>query len=139
VDFSAVHPLPATGEPEIRQSATDEHGSPEGFETTHGAPIVGVTSHPEAIHGASRDARLAASAQGRQFSHNVFRGFEQSQRAYAGRQQVNAQIRAQAGAPRHPPLTFPESVDLDPDFHRTPPLIFGSLRRPVSRRGGTWR
>lgn len=138
VDFSRVHELEATGEPEIRPSATDEHGSPEGFETTHGAPIVGVTSHPEAIHGANRAARDAASPQGRHFSDSVFRGFEQAQRAYAGRQQVNAQILAQAGAPRHPPLFLPGHVDVDPDYHRVPPITFGSFRRPFTRRGGTW-
>lgn len=144
VDFSGVNSLEATGEPELRVSAEDEHGLPEGFETTHGAPIVGVTSHPEAIHGASRDARRAASDQGRRFSDNVFRGFEQSQRAYAGRQQVNAQILAGAGRPlRSSAVQLPAHVqdlldDNDPDYHRDPPLFFGSAR-PSTRRGGSLR
>jgi gamma-glutamyl-gamma-aminobutyrate hydrolase PuuD len=144
VDFRNVNQLPATREPEIRISADDQHGLPEGFETTHGAPIIGVTSHPEAIHGANRAARDAASPQGRRFSDNVFRGFEQSQRAYAARQQVNAQILAGQGRPlRGPGVQLAPHLedqldDNDPDYHRVPPLFFGSAR-PATRRGGSVR
>jgi gamma-glutamyl-gamma-aminobutyrate hydrolase PuuD len=92
-DLRSVPILPATGERELQVSATDGDVHPEGFETTHGAPIVGVTSHPEAIHGASSDAQAAATPQGREWSDRVLRGFEQSMKTYAARQQVNADIR----------------------------------------------
>lgn len=90
-ELSHVNRL-TTDEPELTVSARSPEGHPEGFETTHGAPIVGVTSHPEAIHGASSAARKQATPQGRDWSDRVFKGFEQSMKAYAGRQQVNEEL-----------------------------------------------
>lgn len=102
VDLAGVPPLPS-GEPELTVSATaraiegtkatDPH--PEGFETTHGAPMVGVTSHPEAIHGASGTARTAATDTGKAWSDDLVHGFAQSMHTYAARQDVNAQIHDQ--------------------------------------------
>jgi hypothetical protein len=147
-NLSSVHKLPATGQPELQMSAKDSEGHPEGFETTYGAPIVGATSHPEAIHGASSKARKAATDQGRAWSDYVMRGFEQSMQTYAARRQVNAQIRDQvadgnirkeAGRPlRGPTVKLPPHLALhaDPDFHQMPPVFFGDLR-PSPSRGGT--
>lgn len=91
-DLSTVRKLPATGQHELQISA--RHGThPEGFETVYGAPMVGVTSHPEAIHGANTKAREAATAQGKAWSDRVFRAFEEEMKTYAGRKRVNEAIR----------------------------------------------
>ena len=92
-ELIGVNKLLGTGESELRVSAVSPEGHPEGFETRYGAPILGVTSHPEAIHGANSKARENASEDGKTWSDNIFKGFEQSMKAYAGKQEVNAEIR----------------------------------------------
>ena len=95
-----IRPRPADqlADSELTVSAWGPDGHPEGFESRFGAPMVGVTSHPEAIYRGSRLARDNATDQGRQWSDNVMRGFAQSMRAYAARRAVNAEIRR--GLPR---------------------------------------
>jgi gamma-glutamyl-gamma-aminobutyrate hydrolase PuuD len=92
-----------TGESELITSAlsADATPHPEGFETRHGAPIVGVTSHPEAIAGASSTARKAATPQAQEFSDNVFRHFAGAMQTYGLKQLVNQQIRARGEDDRH--------------------------------------
>ncbi len=111
VELSPVNRLDATGETELSVSAQSPEGHPEGFETRYGAPMIGVTSHPEAIHGASSAARDAATDQGREWSDNVFKAFEQSMRTHAARQEVNRALReevssVQPAAESHPAVTF---------------------------------
>ena len=69
----------------------DRHGTPEGFETRHGAPLMGITSHPEAIYRGSTD-RQKATPDARAWSDALFQGFQQSMQAYAARQAVNQAI-----------------------------------------------
>ena len=61
--------------------------------------------------------------------------------AYAARQEVNAQVREQAGRMRlrPPAVQLPEHLrEIDPDYHRFSPIVFGFGRgRPSSRRGGS--
>lgn len=79
-------------ESELVVSALDAtHGTPEGFETRHGAPQMGITSHPEAIYRGSKD-RDSATPDARLWSDRLFKGFDQSMRAYRGKQAVNEEI-----------------------------------------------
>ena len=79
-------------EPELVVTALDaEHQTPEGFETRYGAPMMGITSHPEAIYRGSGD-RASATPDARIWSDKLFTGFEQSMRAYGGKQAVNQAI-----------------------------------------------
>jgi len=79
-------------ESELVVSALDSvHGTPEGFETRYGAPMMGVTSHPEAIYRGGTD-RDKATASARNWSDNLFEGFDQSMRAYSGKQEVNEEL-----------------------------------------------
>lgn len=79
-------------EPELVVTALDdEHQTPEGFETRYGAPMMGITSHPEAIYRGSTD-RQSATPDAQTWSDNLFKGFEQSMRAYGGKQAVNQAI-----------------------------------------------
>lgn len=112
-NLDPVNRLP-NGESELVISARDaegdheedvDRGTPEGFETRYGAPIVGVTSHPEAIYGtnSSRGA-FERNPDAIDWSDNIFRGFAQSMRAYAARQRVNDEIRRVVPlAPAHVP------------------------------------
>lgn len=112
-ELSPINQLPGvrTGpRSELMISALGPDGHPEGFETRHGAPIVGVTSHPEAIFG-TRGAREEASAQGRGWSDRVLAGFAQAADAYAARQEVNRELRARIrrelpAAESHPGVTL---------------------------------
>ncbi len=90
--LSDINRLP-NGTPELTLSAIDPTGNPEGFETTHGAPIVGVTSHPEALfrHGKAREQFGHADAI--DFSDRLFKGFAQSMQTYAARPGINEQVR----------------------------------------------
>lgn len=92
---SAVAPPPPSNDyvDELMISATDGHGNPEGFETRHGAPVMGITSHPEAIHG-TNSARNAANADARTWSDNIFKGFAQSTRAYAAKKTMLAELKS---------------------------------------------
>jgi len=85
-----------TKEPALRVTATDDTGKPEGFEAPYGAPMIGVTSHPEALYG-SNSSRAPFSEQGHgdaiTWSDNLFKGFSQSMQAYAGRQELNTIIK----------------------------------------------
>jgi len=79
-------------ESELLLSALDStHGTPEGFETRYGAPMMGITSHPEAIYRGSTD-RTSATPGAQDWSDRLFTGFEQSMRAYTGKQAVNEEI-----------------------------------------------
>jgi gamma-glutamyl-gamma-aminobutyrate hydrolase PuuD len=139
-DITGVKRLPADDEPELIVSALspgDDHA--EGFETRHGAPMVGVTSHPEAIHGASGAARGGATAQGRDWSDNVFKAFEQSMRTHGNRQVLNKELLSKKGAfgLEGPAVTLPSGMarQPDPDYWKQAPIFFGSAR-PTTRRGG---
>lgn len=114
-DLSTVDMLPTssigidTPEQELRVTATDEANNPEGFETRYGAPMVGVTSHPEAIYRGSGD-RAAATSDAQEWSDNIFKAYQQSMQTYANKKQVNAELRS-----RSQPEGFEEigeSVDL---------------------------
>lgn len=72
-----------------------KHRTVEGFESTFGAPHIGVTSHPEAIAGGSSKAVKSASKDGTQWSKHVMRAFEQSTQTYQRRRLVNAQIKGE--------------------------------------------
>ncbi len=91
-----VIPPPLQPRPEMVISARDPgSNTPEGFETSFGAPVVGITSHPEAIFGASR-ARENFGRRNRDainWSQNVFRAFGQSMHTYRKKQQVNQEIK----------------------------------------------
>jgi gamma-glutamyl-gamma-aminobutyrate hydrolase PuuD len=80
-------------EPELIVSAIDPKGNPEGFETAYGAPIVGVTSHPESLFrkGSARDKFGHPDAI--KFADNLFKGFAQSMQTYTGKQALNADIK----------------------------------------------
>jgi gamma-glutamyl-gamma-aminobutyrate hydrolase PuuD len=81
-------------ESELVVSALDSaHGTPEGFETRYGAPLMGITSHPEAIYRGGSD-RDKATTHAKSWSDSLFKGFDQSMRAYSGKQEVNEDIRA---------------------------------------------
>jgi hypothetical protein len=92
-EIEPVNRLAATGERELMVSAKDPNGLPEGFETRHGAPMVGVTSHPEAIHS-DRESRTAAPPDAQDWSDNIFAGFAQSASAYRSKQVVNKEFRS---------------------------------------------
>ena len=104
--------LPA--ETEMMISATgpvshkDGRQQPEGFETRYGAPIAGITSHPEAIYG-SRGARDQATTKGKAWADSLFAGFQQSMKTYAAKQRVNDEIRKRV---RKTPSTRSGSVVL---------------------------
>ena len=84
--------LQQRNEPELVVTALDDkHGTPEGFETRHGAPLMGITSHPEAIYRGSSD-RHKATPDARTWSDALFQGFEQSMQAYQAKQAVNQAI-----------------------------------------------
>jgi hypothetical protein len=85
-------PVLANKAPALQVSATDKLGSPEGFETTHGAPMVGSPRTPRrsTVPKARHDN---VSQQGRDWSDEVFKGFEQEMRTYNARRQVNAEMR----------------------------------------------
>ena len=86
------HVLQQRDESELVVTALDDkHGTPEGFETRHGAPLMGITSHPEAIYRGSTD-RQKATPDARTWSDALFQGFEQSMQAYQGKQAVNQAI-----------------------------------------------
>ncbi len=100
-DLSSVNMLPPSSkglrasEPELRVTATDENNNIEGFETSYGAPMVGVTSHPEAIYRGSGD-RDAATPDAQKWSDNIFKGYAQSMETYSNKKAVNAEIRSKS-------------------------------------------
>lgn len=139
-DITGVNRLPASGESELMVSALspdDEHA--EGFETRHGTPMLGVTSHPEAIHGASTAARAGATPQGTEWSDNVFKAFEQSMQTHGNRKALNAELAAKKGKfdLEGPAVTLPAEMQrlIDPDYWKEAPAFFGTAR-PATRRGG---
>ncbi len=127
-ELAGVKRLPVKNQPELTISAQEDHadGLPEGFETTHGAPIVGVTSHPEAIYGGSSEAAKNATEQGKNWSANVMKGFVQSMESYEGRKQVNEEIRKKSR---------PEAEDTDSSSAASPsadsgaPDLVSSMRK----------
>ena len=141
VDLSSVSRLPkrpreAQPEPELRVSARSTDGEIEGFETPHGAPIVGVTSHPEAIHGASSKAVSNASWQGKAWSDEVILAHEQAMQTYASRKQVNAHVRAFAA------MRLEESKALEASgvptavWGQGPPMRLSDKRSGALRKSG---
>ncbi|WP_196486286.1 gamma-glutamyl-gamma-aminobutyrate hydrolase family protein [Burkholderia territorii] len=101
--------LPGTTEQALQVSAFSSTPNvaagpihPEGVETRYGVPVVAITSHPEAIYGASSAARSTASQQGREFSDNLFRGFAQSRQTHALRQQLNKEFQTTNSGGRYP-------------------------------------
>ncbi|WP_050479057.1 gamma-glutamyl-gamma-aminobutyrate hydrolase family protein [Herbaspirillum rhizosphaerae] len=117
--------LPAgNNESELLVSALSlEDGHPEGFETRYGAPMIGVTSHPEAIHGASSRARNKASAQGIAWSDNVLTGFVQSMQTHANKRQLHMDLMDRDAKSRG--VTLPREIW--PMLRRVgqPPIQFG--------------
>jgi hypothetical protein len=86
-------PLPDPGqELAITARSSSEPKYVEGFENKHGAPTVGVQWHPEAylVEG---NARRNATPQAINQAETLFKNFGQATRAYAGRKQVNEEIR----------------------------------------------
>lgn len=80
------------GQPEVMFTTWDGTGknkTPEGFETRYGAPVMGITSHPEAISGtntartAFKDHRDAIG-----WSDNIFKDFAQSMTTYAHKKKL---------------------------------------------------
>ncbi|HWX02318.1 gamma-glutamyl-gamma-aminobutyrate hydrolase family protein [Collimonas sp.] len=139
-DITGGKRLPADNKPELIVSALspgDNHA--EGFETRHGAPMVGVTSHPEAIHGAIKAAYDNATDQGGEWSDNVFEAFEQSMQTHGRRQALNKELLSKKGdfGLEGPAVILPPSMlrDRDPDYWKQAPAFFGSAR-PGTRRGG---
>lgn len=96
-----VNKLPSTGESELMTSAWAPEMFPEGFETRYGAPMLGVTSHPEAMH-TDPDTILNTLEDAKTWSGNIFKGFAQSMKAYSGKQAVNEQIRTKKARERAP-------------------------------------
>lgn len=79
---------------ELQISAMDwvGRGVPEAIESRHGAPIVGIQSHPEYFLPKNYDPEKNRS-QFAQFSRRLFDNFEGAARTYARRQLVNQEIR----------------------------------------------
>lgn len=86
-----VNTIEATGKSELMTSAWSPEGFPEAFETRYGAPIIGITSHPEAMH-TDPDTRKNTPKDAQNWSDNLFKGFAQSMQAYRAKQSVNAEL-----------------------------------------------
>ena len=94
-----VNRLPGTGERELMTTAWSpalkdkgpETAFPEAFETRYGAPVVGLTSHPEAMHS-DEETRAKTPEDAQIWSDNLFHGFAQSMQAYDAKQAVNAEL-----------------------------------------------
>ena len=107
-DLSTVKQLPPSSrglrpaESELVLTATDQTDArnPEGFETRHGAPMIGVTSHPEAIYRGSGD-RAAATPDARVWSDNIFKGYRQSMQTYNHKKTLHAEIRSRRDPEGH--------------------------------------
>ncbi len=88
-------PRDPSAELEVSAIATEGSSLPtvEGFESRHGAPVLGVQWHPEGYlpgvpgreHG---DPGAVAQAD------ELFRGFSQASKAYRGRKAVNRELKA---------------------------------------------
>lgn len=86
------------GKPEVEFTVWDGTGktkTPEGFETRYGAPVMGITSHPEAISGTSGARKAFDGHQDAiRWSDNIFKGFAQSMQTYAVKQQVLSDLKS---------------------------------------------
>ena len=77
--------------------------SPEGFETRYGAPMMGITSHPELITGsASYRPKFEEDAQ--KWSDNIFKVFAQSMMTYAEKKKLIADIHEEIKAGKIPKI-----------------------------------
>ncbi|QMW00606.1 gamma-glutamyl-gamma-aminobutyrate hydrolase family protein [Spirosoma foliorum] len=86
------------GKPEVEFTVWDGTGetkTPEGFETRYGAPVMGITSHPEAISGTGGARKAFDEHQDAiMWSDNIFKGFAQSMQTYAAKQQVLSDLKS---------------------------------------------
>lgn len=76
---------------ELQISAVEPRlGHPEGFESRHGAPIVGIQAHPEYFLTRTKEPPTEEFGS---FSTRLFTNFEQASTTYARKQSVNEEIR----------------------------------------------
>ena len=109
---AGAHVVPATATSELVQvtaTARDESGraSVEGFETRHGAPVVGVQYHPEALAGRPNEITAEYTADRysaeRGQAERLFDFMAKAGDAFAARKEMTREFQGLMGADAMPP------------------------------------